>query len=415
MATCDTNLVQNALGIQQTGPRTVIVPADPIIWQEDRSYEYLTLVTSIDFGQAYISKRDVPSGTPLTDTNYWIPSASYNAQLAEVQKTIKSVQTDMTNLEDQVSQSIANMTDKVRNPYEVIGWIGDSYSSPNSASFDWVSMVAKALGSTITNEAVGGAGFLSATNNFEAQLNALHATTPNPDLIVLYGGENDSYNLWNETNLANAINSFIGTYKRLFPGVPLMVFGYTFSSTIATRVERYHEILMYRLYQSGMRFSFKNVLNLLFDKQAYISSDNMHPSEAGCQYLAETFISRILGGENCYPPNTYQYNSAIAGITVSSNNIVTLSNGKLIVSPHNITKDDSYTETFFRLINFTNPLLGAMGEQIKEFNWYTYSNGTNVGSNINPNYLTSYISTSSNNGTYNINGLTIDYRISLSD
>lgn len=100
MATCDVNLVQNALGIQQTGPRTVIVPADPIIWSADTSYEYLTLVATTDFGQAYISKRDVPAGTPLTNTEYWIPAASYNAQLAAIQAALndKANSSDLTDL-----------------------------------------------------------------------------------------------------------------------------------------------------------------------------------------------------------------------------------------------------------------------------------------------------------------------------
>ena len=91
MATCDVNLIQKALGIQQTGPRTVIVPADPIQWDSATSYEYLTIVTSADFGQAYISKKDVPSGTPLTNTEYWIPAASFNAQLASIQTQLEAL------------------------------------------------------------------------------------------------------------------------------------------------------------------------------------------------------------------------------------------------------------------------------------------------------------------------------------
>ena len=88
MATCDVNILKSALGIQQTGPRTVIVPADPIIWDVSTSYEYLTLVASTDFGQGYVSKKDVPAGTPLTDTDYWVPVASFNAQLAQIQQQI---------------------------------------------------------------------------------------------------------------------------------------------------------------------------------------------------------------------------------------------------------------------------------------------------------------------------------------
>lgn len=84
------NIIARNASVYQTGPRTVIVPADPIIWQADKSYEYLTLVASTDFGQGYLSKRDVPAGTALTNSDYWIPVASFNAQLAQIMKSLKS-------------------------------------------------------------------------------------------------------------------------------------------------------------------------------------------------------------------------------------------------------------------------------------------------------------------------------------
>lgn len=111
MATCDVNLVLGALGIQQTGPRTVIVPADPIIWNADTSYEYLTLVASTDFGQGYVSKRDVPAGTPLTNTDYWIPVAQYNAQLAQIQSSISSMTGQLSTLSADVSNLKADVSD----------------------------------------------------------------------------------------------------------------------------------------------------------------------------------------------------------------------------------------------------------------------------------------------------------------
>lgn len=89
--TCNPAIITEVLGIAATGPRTVIVPADPIIWDEGTSYEYLTLVASADYGQGYVSKKDVPSGTPLTDTEYWIPVAQYNAQLAQIQRELATI------------------------------------------------------------------------------------------------------------------------------------------------------------------------------------------------------------------------------------------------------------------------------------------------------------------------------------
>ena len=98
--TCNPSIITQALGITATGPRTVIVPADPIIWDEGTSYEYLTLVASTDFGQGYVSKRDVPSGTPLTNTDYWIPVASYNAQLAQLQEDMTSATSEIDSIKE---------------------------------------------------------------------------------------------------------------------------------------------------------------------------------------------------------------------------------------------------------------------------------------------------------------------------
>lgn len=88
MSDCAPIICDKPLNLSVVGPRSVIVPADPIIWNEKTSYEYLTLVASEDFGQGYVAKKDVPAGTELTDTEYWIPVASYNAQLAAIQSTL---------------------------------------------------------------------------------------------------------------------------------------------------------------------------------------------------------------------------------------------------------------------------------------------------------------------------------------
>lgn len=101
--TCNPSIITQALGITATGPRTVIVPADPIIWDAETSYEYLTLVASTDFGQAYISKKDVPAGTELTNTEYWIPAATYNAQLAAIQAQLAEVTPEVKSLSTQVT------------------------------------------------------------------------------------------------------------------------------------------------------------------------------------------------------------------------------------------------------------------------------------------------------------------------
>ena len=86
------NIIARNVAVYQTGPRTVIVPADPIEWDASTSYEYLTLVTYSVDGRGYVSKRNVPSGTLPTDTSYWIPVAPFNVDLEQIRQQLAQVQ-----------------------------------------------------------------------------------------------------------------------------------------------------------------------------------------------------------------------------------------------------------------------------------------------------------------------------------
>lgn len=109
--TCNPSIITQALGIQATGPRTVIVVADDPIWNDSTSYEYMTLVASTDFGQSYLSRKDVPAGTPLTNKEYWLPVASYNAQLAAVMNMVRNRVKMFQTVSDMVNDSEASVGD----------------------------------------------------------------------------------------------------------------------------------------------------------------------------------------------------------------------------------------------------------------------------------------------------------------
>lgn len=61
------------------GARYVPVFADPIQWDPTSVYEPLTVVT--DQGASYVSRRMVPEGIQLSNTDYWVLWADFNAQL----------------------------------------------------------------------------------------------------------------------------------------------------------------------------------------------------------------------------------------------------------------------------------------------------------------------------------------------
>lgn len=61
------------------GNRYVPVFADPVEWNNLREYEPLTIVTYQ--GTAYTSRKTVPVGTALNNTDYWVVTGNYNAQV----------------------------------------------------------------------------------------------------------------------------------------------------------------------------------------------------------------------------------------------------------------------------------------------------------------------------------------------
>lgn len=76
------------------GNRYVPIFADPVEWNNLREYEPLTIVTYQ--GTSYTSKQTVPVGTPLNDTNYWVVTGNYNAQVAELLKQVTQLNTDFS-------------------------------------------------------------------------------------------------------------------------------------------------------------------------------------------------------------------------------------------------------------------------------------------------------------------------------
>ena len=66
---------------QYIGARYVPKFADPIEWNNARSYEALEIVTYL--GTSYTSKKNVPVGVAITNTEYWVATGNYNAQVQE--------------------------------------------------------------------------------------------------------------------------------------------------------------------------------------------------------------------------------------------------------------------------------------------------------------------------------------------
>lgn len=78
---------------QYTGARYVPKFADPVRWDNERDYEALTIVTY--FNNSYTSKKPVPAGVDITDTEYWVVTGNYNAQVEEYRQLVEAYKDDV--------------------------------------------------------------------------------------------------------------------------------------------------------------------------------------------------------------------------------------------------------------------------------------------------------------------------------
>lgn len=73
---------------QYIGSRYVPIFADPAEWNSARTYEPLTIV--LNEGNSYTSRQFVPVGVELTNTDYWLETGNYNAQVEQYRQEMLS-------------------------------------------------------------------------------------------------------------------------------------------------------------------------------------------------------------------------------------------------------------------------------------------------------------------------------------
>ena len=94
------------------GARYVPIFADPVEWDNEREYEPLTIV--VHNGDMYTSKCYVPKGAALPEypenqTKYWVRTADYNYQFADLKKTVN----DLSRLVEQFQKDNQTFTDLI--------------------------------------------------------------------------------------------------------------------------------------------------------------------------------------------------------------------------------------------------------------------------------------------------------------
>ena len=306
-------------GYTYTGMRYVPVFADPPEWSSANSYEPLEIV--IHEGNSYTSKTFVPVGIDISNSTYWVLTGNYNAQVEQYRQQVQQFDGRITkNTEDIAvnTADIANLSEKtsmLAHSKDFKGsnilYVTDSWGvNTTGVTKPYVNSLGDILGANLTNLSAGSTGYISGgTNNFINRLKAWADANPGKtgdiDYVMVCGSSNDYPHTSSE--IATAVNQFVSYALTAFPNAQIVVIPQFASNKPAyASVDTADDNLWRKVNAAATNAYFKNLwprtrfipntfYAMAFTPASFMSSDNIHPTQSGHNYLAKWLSEALLG------------------------------------------------------------------------------------------------------------------------
>ena len=288
-------------------------------WNKALQYEALSVVTHL--GNSFTSKIPVPANVDITNTDYWVNTGNYNAQVESYRQETAQVKNDLNN----------EITNRKNDTKDNILWIGDSYSVNYNHKLP--NGVRDMLNAKNWFEySKGGAGFAGAWagasfNDLIEQAKQEMSATQKEMIKYVYivGGANDSSFEWGV--LKPKVISTIKNAKTSFPNAEVC---FIFASCAYTTY--------LDLFTKTKNICNDNYVPCIFAMPFYYLSgsfyndDNLHFTESATNYIISV-ISNLLCGSSYIP--TVSVNiaaSAFEGWSSSNSLFISAPNGDLKIS-----------------------------------------------------------------------------------
>ena len=303
-------------------------------WVQNQSYEPLTVV--LYQGDSYTSKCAVPSGVPITNTQYWVKTGDFNAQLASFQ----------TNLNTALNNSYNALS------HDMI-LIGDSYAegyTPDGNVTSWATNVSNWIKNIYPDINVyidyqGGGGFANGvfTTLLTNRANTLSTQEKNNvRTIYVGGGYND--NGCNFSKLKNNIGNFINIAKTNFPNAT--VYFAPFGMCVEGLTTGAHSDTTYNDIVTGVRAWYEGAIRYgcipcqfaysVLRKNTLFSSDYVHPNTNGQYAISGYVMASLINGFNEWSSTYTNFSISITldeGITGTFNILATINDNLTTIEP----------------------------------------------------------------------------------
>ena len=338
------------------GARYVPVFANPPEWNDTRRYEPLTIV--LHKGNSFTSTQYVPTGIDISNTEYWLETGNWNAQIeayreevlrfdARITQNANGIEANMaaiaseatarenadtairnlitaeetartaadTELRSDLNAAIAAMNQQnILSLYKGKNcvWVGDSFTTgvgadPNEKRVSTV--FCNAMGMTEFNYGVGASGWIwgtAANKPYITQVqNAYDAMTQeqrkNTAMVVLPGTSTDVSHGSSSQQIGAAATLCAKKASDLFPNAVIYVIPmiwdkalFTFTA-YDTTVEICDQINRAAIPRVKMD---EDSYTWLLGRYDFYTSDNVHPNNRGYAVWAAKMISSLLGSAN---------------------------------------------------------------------------------------------------------------------
>lgn len=291
--------------IQYVGARYVPTFANPVEWSKVRSYEALTMVQHL--GGTFTSRQPVPAGVDIDNTEYWVNTGNYNAQVeqyrqetAELSAQYAGIVTDINTLKVNVNTSLKTCVA-----------IGDSYARGTGGTVGrGIFYYLEPFFKTFIGRANGGAGYATVGNTDSGDFNGKTFVEALADVIasmsddeknnvscvVCTGGLNDAAVA--KATLATAVVNFVTMAKSAFKNANVYCFT-PWCDGGFTAAKYYNAMCVVEENASDNGAVVSPDLKFRFiGATQYGAGDNIHLNEDGYKVLASVYANLIAGGSD---------------------------------------------------------------------------------------------------------------------
>ena len=303
-------------------------------WDKNISYENLVIVTYK--GNSFTSKQNVPQGVDISDKNYWVNTANFNAQLITINDEISSINDEISSINGEITtingeittingeittingevtsinNEITSIKDEINANLGIV--IGDSYTThdPNSGGVTYTKNLGELLveNGCLTNcfsYGVNGARYaINSNSNFMSQLESASSddrfNNDDVKVIIIEGGQNERFESNTEYNrIYNDVKSTLDYAKSKFVNANIYVIpiGWNGVKSNTSSMDYIWNPIINCANDNGVN---ANRTSLFFGRGVNYTwgTDNTHPTYETLKIIANKIKAFINGYENIF-------------------------------------------------------------------------------------------------------------------